>query len=83
MIKKLIIFLIAAALIFGVWFFFIRMTKSKAIKMIVAGGMYADANALKDFDEQTLISWAKAFKKAELTFTSNGKTYNVKGGKEI
>lgn len=83
MIKKLIIFLIAAALIFGAWYFFIRMTKDKAIKLIVEGGMFADANALKGWDEQTLISWAKAFKKAELTFTSNGKTYKVQGGKAL
>lgn len=80
--KKIIIVLIVLGVMFSIYWFFIRITKPKAIKLIVESGMHSNANsALDSFEDKYLIAWAKAIKKASLTFTVNGKVYNVKGGK--
>lgn len=80
--KKIIIVLITLGVLFAIYWFFIRMTKPKAIKLIVESGMHSNANATLDsFDDKFLIAWAKAIKKASLTFIVNGKVYNTKGGK--
>lgn len=83
MIKKIIITVIALGAIFAIYWFVIRMTKPKAIKYIIKAGMYNDSAALNSWDEQSLYNWVKAIKKAEMSFLSNGKAYNVMGGKAL
>lgn len=74
-----IVLTILAAL--GYWYFFIRMTKEKAIYTLVEGGMHSNAESLQSLEESYLIAWAKAFKKGQETFQDKGKTYNTKGGR--
>jgi len=82
-IKKIVIIglsiLIVASLAY--WFFLIRLTKEKAIKIIVGAGMNNNPEFLNGADEGYVINWAKAYRKAEPTFEYKKKTYLVVGGK--
>ena len=80
MIKKFIILIVAIAVIFAVYWFFIRMTKTKAIKFINENGMNTEKKDLNLLDEQTLKIWVKAIKKGQQSFTTAAGTFKVLGG---
>ncbi len=82
--KKIIIISIILGVLFAVYWFGIRVTKDKAIKIIVESGAHSNANgSLSNFGDSYLIAWAKALKKGESTFTDSGKNYSVLGGKAV
>lgn len=82
--KKIIITIIALVIIFTVWYKFFRMTKAKAIKLIVQSGMHKNTSSFLDgAGESYVINWAKAIKVGDTTFEDNGKIHTVFGGKIV
>lgn len=74
-IAAIIALVIVAAV---VWYFFFRMTKDKAVKILKDGGFTSDPSS---FDEAFIIAWSKAANKGNETFKYNGKEYMTMGGK--
>lgn len=82
--KKAVFFLVVAVLVgFWAWYFFIKMDKDKAIKVILKYDNDANLDTLKNFGEDYLISRAKAYQKTESTFELEGKKYSTSTGKAI
>lgn len=83
--KKKITFAVIVLSIVAVmsWYFFIRIDKKKAIKIIVAANTARAASTLETFDELFLLSWASAIRGKDAAFYHNGKTYVTESGKEM
>lgn len=75
----IVIILIAAVL---TWYFVLRITKEKAIKVIVAAKAGRLASSFATFEEDFLIAWARAIKRISPDFTHNGKNYSTDTGRE-
>ncbi len=71
---KIIFFSIVAVILLGViWYFFIRMDKKKAIKVILKYDNNAVLANLNTMGEDYLVARAKAYQKAEDSFELDGK----------
>ncbi len=80
-----ITFIILIIIIAGVitYFVFFRITKEKAIKIIVEAKSGRSADSLSGLGDDYLIAWAKAIKAKESSFITEGKTYNTLTGTNI
>ena len=76
------IFLIVAALaviVAAYYWFFIRMTREQAIKILIDAKLATPEQAAKfDAPDSYIIARAKAAKALKLTYTIDGKTFNTK-----
>ncbi len=82
--KKIIFFVIIAAIILGtVWYFFIRLDKKRAVKTILKYDNNASIDALNAMGEDYLIARAKAYLISETDFEFEGKKYSTESGKTI
>jgi hypothetical protein len=81
--KKQVIFFSTLVIIlcFWGWYFFIRIDKKKAIKIIMKHASDADEETLSNFGTDYLIVRAKAFRAGKSTFELDGKTYITATGK--
>ncbi len=81
---KIIFFSIVALILLGVvWYFFIRMDKKKAVKVILKYDDNAVLDSLNNMGEDYLVARAKAYQKTEETFELDGKKYSTSTGKTI
>ncbi len=81
---KIIFFSIVAIILLGVvWYFFIRMDKKKAIKVILKYDNNAVLANLNTMGEDYLVARAKAYQKAEDSFELDGKKYSTSTGRSI
>ncbi len=81
---KIIFFSIVAIILLGVvWYFFIRMDKKKAIKVILKYDGNAVIDTLNNMGEDYLVARAKAYQKTEDSFELDGKRYSTSTGKAI
>ncbi len=80
-----ITFIILIVIVAGVitYFVFFRMTKEKAIKTIVEAKSGRTADSLTALGDDYLIAWAKAIKSKDVSFITEGKTYNTLTGTNI
>lgn len=75
--KAIFITIVVLILAFAGWFFFIRMTKERAVKIIYKADTTRDTAKINAMGDEFLIAWAKAIRGANPEFTYNGKMYNT------
>lgn len=80
--KKLFIGFVLVIVGILIWYFFIKIDKKKAAKIIQSANVTRNLSAILELDEDYLISWATAIKAPSIEFTHNGKTYITTTGKE-
>ncbi len=81
---KIIFFSVVAIILLGVvWYFFIRIDKKKAIKVILKYDNNAVLDNLNLMGEDYLVARAKAYQKSEDSFELDGKKYSTSTGKTI
>lgn len=76
----LVLFVLVASA--GVWYF-TRMTKEKAIQVILNAKSGRSESSLSTLGKDYLIKWAKAIKSGKATFELDGKTYKTDTGTSI
>lgn len=84
--SKKTIFLIILALIaaFWAWYFFVyKITKVKAVKILVKDNSRLKEATLNNYGEDYLVAWATAVRSKKSTFDLNGKSYSTEGGKAL
>jgi hypothetical protein len=79
--KKFIFIILVLGALVASYFLFFKMTKEKALKIIVAAKEGRVASTYSGFGDDFLIEWAKAIKKNSPDFTLNGKMYDTLTGK--
>jgi hypothetical protein len=79
--KIAFIVIIIMLALFWAWYFFIRLDKKKAIKVILKYDNDANIDTLSGMGDDYLIARAAAYRSAKQTFELDGKVYVTSTGK--
>lgn len=79
--KAIFIIIVILVLALAGWFFFIRLTKEKAVEILYKANTARSKAELSAMGEEFLIAWAKGVRSNNETFTHEGTIYNSGTGR--